>query len=303
MNVLEIKGLRKSFGTLPVIRGLDLAVPEGAIYGFVGQNGAGKTTTMKMVLGLLPADAGEITVGGERVRYGETGLYRHVGYLPDDPAFYGYMTPLEYLRLCGEVAGMTRSRIQGRSEELLSLVGLADAKKRRVGRFSRGMKQRLGIAQALLHEPRLLICDEPTSALDPAGRKDILDIMLALQGRTTVLFSTHILSDVERVCDHVAVLHQGKLALAGTLAQVRSRRGEAYAVEFDTPADALAFLAGEEAALPPSSVAQEGAVLTITGVADAGLSLVEILARKSMAPRRFERLEPTLEHLFLEAIQ
>lgn len=303
MNVLEISGLRKSFGTLAVIQGLDLAVPEGAIYGFVGQNGAGKTTTMKMVLGLLAPDGGDITVCGERVRYGETRSYRHVGYLPDDPAFYGFMTPLEYLGLCGEVAGMARLRIKERSGELLSLVGLADAKRRRVGGFSRGMKQRLGIAQALLHEPRLLICDEPTSALDPAGRKDILDILSAVKGRTTVLFSTHILSDVERVCDHVAVLHNGKPALSGTLADIRGRRGDAYAVEFATEADALAFLAGRDAILPPASVAREGAVLTITGIADAGLPLLRLLAQTSIAPRRFERLEPTLEHLFLEVIR
>ena len=199
MDMLRIADLYKSFGEKEVLRGLDIAVPEHSIYGFIGKNGAGKTTAMKTVLGLLKPDAGEITVNGERVVYGQTDTNRFVGYLPDVPEFYPFMTAREYLLFCGEVTGMKRAEREERAEELLSLVGLGEEKHRIKG-FSRGMKQRLGIAQALLNRPLLLICDEPTSALDPVGRKEILDILLAVKEQTTVLFSTHILSDVERIC-------------------------------------------------------------------------------------------------------
>ncbi len=169
---------------------LDISVPEHSIFGFIGKNGAGKTTTIKAILGLLKSDSGEIHVMDEKVHFGQTGTNRYIGYLPGVPEFYSYMTPLEYLNLCGEVSGMNKSDIVMKSNELLEPVGLGQ-KRRRIKGFSRGMKQRLGIAQALLNRPKLLICDEPTSALDPAGRKEILDILLAVKEQTTVLFSTH----------------------------------------------------------------------------------------------------------------
>lgn len=212
MGILEIRNISKSFGDNKVLDGLSFSVPENSIFGFVGQNGAGKTTTMKMILGLLKADSGSISVCGEKVSFGQTKTNRDIGYLPDVPEFYSYMRPKEYLKLCGEITGLPNEKIKARSEELLTLVGLQGINKK-IGGFSRGMKQRLGIAQALLNEPRLLICDEPTSALDPLGRKEILDILQQVKGKTTVIFSTRILSDVERVCDQVAVLHKGKLAL------------------------------------------------------------------------------------------
>ena len=176
MDMLRIENLHKHFGDKEVLKGLTLTVPEHSIYGFIGKNGAGKTTTMKTVLGLLQADAGEIFVNGEKVVYGQTSTNRYIGYLPDVPEFYSFMTAREYLRFCGGITGMDPVETETRAEELLTLVGLGDESHRIKG-FSRGMKQRLGIAQALLNRPKLLICDEPTSALDPVGRKEILDIL------------------------------------------------------------------------------------------------------------------------------
>jgi ABC-2 type transport system ATP-binding protein len=222
VNILEINKLSKNFGKKSVLADMDLTVPEHSIFGFVGQNGAGKTTTMKIILGLLKCDSGSVTVCGEKVRYGGTCTNRHIGYLPDVPEFYGYMRAVEYLRLCGEITGMTGKEINERSNQLLKMVGLS-GEKGRISGFSRGMKQRLGIAQALLNSPRLLICDEPTSALDPVGRKDVLDILLSLRGSVTVIFSTHILSDVERVCDRIALLHKGCTVLNGTLEEIKAR--------------------------------------------------------------------------------
>ena len=159
MNILTIEDLSKSFGGQKVIDRLKLTVPEGAVFGFIGQNGAGKTTTMKMVLGLLKADSGSITVCGESVKYGGTAANRHIGYLPDVPEFYTYMNAVEYLALCGEISGLPKEETKNRSHELLNLVGLENVKKR-IGGYSRGMKQRLGIAQALLGNPPVLILDE-----------------------------------------------------------------------------------------------------------------------------------------------
>lgn len=305
MGVLEIKQLYKSFGSHVVLNGMDMDVPEHSIFGFVGQNGAGKTTTMKIVLGLLASTSGNVSVCGEKVSYGETKTNRNIGYLPDVPAFYGYMNPMEYLKLCGEITGLSKAQIKAKGDELLSLVGLAD-EKRRISGFSRGMKQRLGIAQALLNEPKLLICDEPTSALDPIGRKEILDILLAVKGKTTVVFSTHILSDVERICDRVAVLHKGKLALSGTLAQIKeSNRHNGFIIEFSNMNELSLFAACEELKQPFINLSQQGNILTIiiSDMKAKGHFLLELLAKERIIPLKFEVMEPTLESLFTEVVK
>ena len=238
MEMLTLSHVARSFGEKQVLRDVTFSVPEHTVFGFVGQNGAGKTTAMKMILGLLAADGGEITVNGMPVCYGNTPTNRFVGYLPDVPEFYPFMTPAEYLRFCGEISGMPAREIKSRSEELLRLVGL-EKEARRIKGFSRGMKQRLGVAQALFCRPKLLICDEPTSALDPAGRKELLDILTAAKEETTVLFSTHILSDVEHICDEMAFLHEGKIALEGSLDEIRKlRKASEVAVEVEREEDA-----------------------------------------------------------------
>lgn len=210
MNILQIDDLHKSFKENHVISGLDLSVEENSIYGFIGSNGSGKTTTMKMVLGLLKQDAGEIHVNGEKVIFGNTATNRHIGFLPDVPEFYTYMNADEYLKLCAEITDMEKSGQKERINHLLDLVGL-NGVKARIKTYSRGMKQRLGIAQALINKPKLLICDEPTSALDPKGRREILNILQQIKGETTVIFSTHILTDVERICDKVGILYEGNI--------------------------------------------------------------------------------------------
>jgi ABC-2 type transport system ATP-binding protein len=210
MNILQIDDLHKSFRENDVISGLGLSVEENTIYGFIGSNGSGKTTTMKMVLGLLKQDAGEIHVNGEKVIFGNTATNRHIGFLPDVPEFYTYMNAEEYLKLCAEITGIEKPGQKERIDHLLDLVGLKGVKTR-IKTYSRGMKQRLGIAQALINKPKLLICDEPTSALDPKGRREILNILQQIKGETTVIFSTHILTDVERICDKVGILYEGKI--------------------------------------------------------------------------------------------
>ena len=297
MDILTIKNLKKRFGEKEVLRGLDLTVPEHSIYGFVGRNGAGKTTAMKAVLGLLRADEGEILVAGEKVTFGQTATNRHIGYLPDVPEFYPFMTSREYLRLCGESLGMNGTDIKKRSDELLERVGLAD-EKHRIRGFSRGMKQRLGIAQALLDNPKLLICDEPTSALDPIGRKEILDILLSVKEQTTVLFSTHILSDVERICTDVALLNDGKIALQGKIDCLKqAKRKEIFAVEV------VEIRYAEMLAKAFSNVrSRENDTLFFTGGEEDFLSVLRFIAENKIPVRRVERMEPSLESLFMEVV-
>lgn len=295
MDVLTIQNLKKSFGSKEVLCGLNLSVPEHSIFGFIGKNGAGKTTTMKAILGLLKSESGEIFCLGEKVHFGQTSTNRHIGYLPDVPEFYSYMTPLEYLTLCGEVCGMDKADIATRSKELLELVGLGQ-EYRRIKGFSRGMKQRLGIAQALLNRPKLLICDEPTSALDPAGRKEILDILLAAREQTTVLFSTHILSDVERICTEAAFLHDGKIAMQGTIAELRNKRpSDGFIIETEQKraADTLINAFGD-------LQRTEQNALVFHGGDDRLFSIMQYVAENRIPIQRIERIEPTLESLFLE---
>ena len=315
MNILEIRQLNKRFGEHQVIKNLDLVVAEHSVYGFIGQNGAGKTTTMKMALGLLKPDSGSIYICGEPVTYGQTRTNKKVGYLPDVPEFYGYMKPKEYLTLCGEITGLSKIEIQTRIIELLQLVGLSDVN-RKIAGFSRGMKQRLGIAQALLNEPTLLICDEPTSALDPIGRKEILDILAAVKEKTTVIFSTHILSDVERICDHVAILNEGKVALEGTLPELKKlHHHKGYYLEFQDHHQVELFNQLPELSDMEKKIDRLNCGVTVNfkeltmkestlkEINLDGRYLMELLLKHQLVPLKFEQLEPTLESLFLEVIK
>lgn len=298
MDILNIFDITKSFGTNKVIDHLSFSIPEHSVFGFIGQNGAGKTTTMKMILGLLKADSGEILVNGEKVTFGQNRTNQYIGYLPDVPEFYGFMTSAEYLTMCGRVTGMDKEKIRKKSSELLELVGLENVNKR-IHSFSRGMKQRLGIAQALINSPKLLICDEPTSALDPIGRKEILDILSSVRQETTVLFSTHILSDVERICDRIALLNDGKIALEGTIEEIKDiRKGSQLEIEFYQHEDA-ALVARQYT----SSCSTYGARLLFAQKTKEDMhEIMAYLVEKNISIRRMEMLEPTLENLFMEVI-
>ena len=319
--MLKISGLKKNFGEKEVLKGLDLTVPEHSIYGFCGRNGAGKTTTMKIVLGLLAADEGEILVSGEKVHFGDTPTNRYIGYLPDVPEFYSYMNAREYLRFCGQITGLSSKEIKDRSDELLDKVGLGKEKHRIKG-YSRGMKQRLGIAQALLGRPKLLICDEPTSALDPVGRKDILDILSSVKDETTVLFSTHILSDVERICTDIAFLSEGTIKLSGKMEEIREQnRTSNYHVSHDgmtaEVAEKLVKRFGDAVfinRIEEKSTDAAGEKISKNAVTEIGSSrefifdttrgdyteLVYFIADNKIKVNKMELIEPSLEDIFLE---
>lgn len=199
-----------------VLSDVSLAVGQGEIFGFVGHNGAGKTTTMKILLGLIKATSGQVEVLGDSPDH--VGVHARIGYLPESPYFYDYLTGEEFLRFYGRLAGMPREAVQKRIPQLLERVSLTEARNRPLRKFSKGMLQRIGLAQALIHDPELVILDEPMSGLDPIGRKEVRDLILGLrdQGKT-VFFSTHIISDVEMICDRVGILAKGRVLALGRI--------------------------------------------------------------------------------------
>ncbi len=305
MSILRLEHVYKSFGKLDVIKDLSFSVSEHAVFGFIGPNGAGKTTTMKMILGFLKPDAGEIYVCNEKVIYGNTKTNRYIGYLPDVPEFYGYMRPWEYLQLCGEISGLSSAKIKDKTDELLHIVGL-DGVNRKIRGFSRGMKQRLGIAQALLNDPILLICDEPTSALDPIGRKEVLDVLSVVRDKTTVVFSTHILSDVERICDSIGVLHQGKVVMQGKLSELKNTyRQESVLIEVEDKSQ-VSLLEKEIEKLNAVSqidVFENSLKVTLNQMDLINNAVLELVIKHNINLKKYEVLEPTLENLFMELVQ
>src|SRR5665647_380548 len=202
--------LTKAYGQKRALDSMDLVVEEGSIFGFLGPNGAGKTTTLHLLTGLARPTSGSVQILGHDIASVGNSIRAEIGFLPDVPGFYEWMTAEDFLRFAGGLFGIGRRVLDERLEMLLDLAGLGGVTTK-IGGYSRGMKQRLGVAQALINAPKLLLLDEPTSALDPMGRKDVLDMLTTLRGRTTVFFSTHILADVERVCDTVAILDLGRV--------------------------------------------------------------------------------------------
>lgn len=305
MAVLEINGLKKSFGSQSVLDNVSFSVEKGSVYGFIGKNGAGKTTTMNIALGLLKADEGQIKINDQIVSYGDTRTNQFVGYLPDVPEFYTFLTAREYMELCVEISGLDKKKGKEKVTELLEMVGLEDNRKR-IKNYSRGMKQRLGIAQALINEPLLLICDEPTSALDPIGRQQLLSVLQKVKEQTTVIFSTHILSDVEAICNEVAILNNGRIVRQGTVKQLKAEiSSEKWIVILESEEDAEVLsevLTGEKQL---KAVVRTGSVVEgETTDAKAAIALIlHNLNRLSLVPVKVERKEATMEEVFMEAIR
>lgn len=305
MAVLEIEQLKKSYGTQNVLDGVTFSVDSGSVYGFIGKNGAGKTTTMTIALGLLKLDEGTVRINGERVTYGDTKTNKYVGYLPDVPEFYPFLTAGEYMALCADVSGLDRKESKKKISELLEMVGLENNKKR-IRNYSRGMKQRLGIAQALINDPILLICDEPTSALDPIGRQQLLTVLKKVKEKTTVIFSTHILTDVEAVCDKVAILNNGKIVKQGSVEQLKAEvKTNQWTVVLETEEEAgrVAEALDTHPELLPvkqTGIRVEG---TSESAAEAMSIILNCLHTLSVIPVRVERKESTMEEVFMEAIR
>jgi ABC-2 type transport system ATP-binding protein len=224
INMIKVININKKYGNVEVLKDISFEIKKGTIYGFLGVNGAGKTTTMNILSGLIDFNGGEIYLNGEDFKKNKRQLLRKIGYLPQNPVFYNYMNASEYLHFIGEIDRMPEKVIRSRTIELLDIVKLSEHVKKKIGLYSGGMKQRLGIAVALFNKPEILFLDEPTSALDPEGRMEILEFIKDLRsGGTTVFLSTHILSDVERICDEVSILDKGKILLSDNLENLKNK--------------------------------------------------------------------------------
>ena len=215
---IRIEGLSKRYpGGVLALDALTMSVPTGSVFGLLGPNGAGKTTCLRLLAGLTRATAGKAEVAGHPVATDDLEVRRALGYLEQDPRVYGWMTGREQVAMLGRLHGLSGAALDDAVNTALALVDLTDAADRRSGGYSGGMVQRLGIAGALVHRPSVVIMDEPVSALDPGGRRDVLELITGLRGATTVLFSTHVLADVERICDRVGIVDHGRLVVEGPL--------------------------------------------------------------------------------------
>jgi ABC-2 type transport system ATP-binding protein len=299
--MIRIENLTKSFDKVAALQGLNLEVEAGAIYGFLGPNGAGKTTTLRILSGLARKDGGNAWIMGKEVAHPETELRASFGYLPEVPSFYTWMTPKEYLsNLIAPLYGIKGKVAKVRSAEILDKVGLSQAAGRRIAGFSRGMRQRLGLAQALIHQPPILLLDEPVSALDPSGRKDVLDLIEGLRGNTTVLFSTHILSDVERICDTIGIIANGRL-VAQEARQALLNRYAISAIEIESSQDISAWLEKARSRSYVENITQFNSSirLMVSDLPRAQADLMALLVEQGVSVRRFEIVQPNLEDVFL----
>ena len=302
-TAIEATALTKTFGKKRALDAVDLSVEEGSIFGFLGPNGAGKTTMLRLITGLARPTAGSIRVLGRDGASAGNALRAETGFLPDVPAFYGWMTARETLRFAGSLYGMTGAALDDRVETLLDMAGLSEVTTK-IGGYSRGMRQRLGVAQALINAPRLLLLDEPTSALDPMGRKDVLDFIASLRGRTTVFFSTHILGDAERVCDTVAILNRGKVVAQAPIDELKDRYGQQkVVVEVTDGADAVAAAItgckwAKVVAVDPHGVIE----VTVSDLGAAQHGIPAIVSGLGTGLSRLEAGEMGLEEVFVELV-
>jgi ABC-2 type transport system ATP-binding protein len=301
------RGLTKRYGDVLALDALDLAVPTGSVFGFLGPNGAGKTTTLRLLTGLGRPTAGTAVVAGVEVGGRGTDLARRIGYLDQDPRFYGWMTGRELLTFVGRAYGLGGAALRSRVDEVLETVGLSDAARRRVGGYSGGMRQRLGVGQAMLPRPAVLLLDEPVSALDPEGRRDTLELIGRLRGASTVLMSTHILTDVERICDRVAILDHGRLVTEAPMGELLGRHARPI-LELDPEPGQDAAVAMLVAALRAAAwtreVREDHGVLRVivTDAEQAAAEALPLVVATGVRLARFERVRPTLEDVFLQLV-
>ncbi|WP_445479018.1 ABC transporter ATP-binding protein [Lysinibacillus irui] len=287
-TLLQVTGLTKQFAEHKVVDDIHFTLEERTSTALIGPNGAGKTTTLSMLTGLLKPTAGSVKMLNGDVR-------ANIGFLPQYPQFHPWLSALEFTEMAARLNGITAKKAKLEAQKTLEFVGLGYAQHKKIATFSGGMKQRLGISQAIVHKPKLLLLDEPVSALDPVGRREVLDLLKGLQQETTILYSTHILNDAEEMTDQLLFLQDGKLVEQGTLREVRQRFDEqSYVVEFKNEEEARLF------AGPTESV--KGCYVYIN-ILNEEPTMKELLHRLSICPytiRKVERQTASLEEIFMK---
>lgn len=307
MSAIRIQGLGKTFGRVHALDGLDLTVQPNTVFGFLGPNGAGKTTTIRILAGLARPTEGRAWILGKDTVTAHHEIAGRIGYLPEEPYFYPWMTAYELLDHVGRIFSLSAKERKTRIDELLEAVDLSRARDRRIGGFSRGMRQRLGLAQALVNQPEVLLLDEPVSGLDPVGRKETLEMIGKLSEQCTVFMSTHILTDVERVCDTVGVIHHGKLVAGAPREELIAR----YALPvFEMECDRSSV--GKFAPLVDGlrtapwvktvSVDEKSARLVVNDIEKAKRELMNRVVHAGVVLTRYEMVRPSLEDVFLQLV-
>jgi ABC-2 type transport system ATP-binding protein len=301
VNLLEANRLTRSFGSADAVKEISFAIGDKRVVALLGPNGAGKTTTLSMLAGLLEPTFGNISfpgLQGDRRRW--------IGFLPQTPVFFGWMTGRETIVTAGRLCGLSEKEAESRATELLETVGLRDAAGRKVSGYSGGMKQRLGLAQAVVHRPKLLILDEPVSALDPVGRRDVLDMLRSWKKDMTILLSTHILHDAEEVCDDLILLNRGRLVAQGTLDELQRSAGSA-SIHIKTAEGEKCREWLQSLYSLPGVVKAEGdgweRWLHTNAIEELRVRLLAGAAEQRIPIVQFEAGFPTLEQWFLEAVQ
>lgn len=302
MPLLEVNGLYKRYGSHTSVDGISFEIEAGRCVALLGPNGAGKTTTLRMLAGLLQPTSGRISFNGHPPG---ADYRRALGYLPQAPAFYGWMSGLEYVSFAAKLSGMRLSEVKEKSAAALDRVGLGDSARRRISAYSGGMKQRLGLAQALVHRPRLLLLDEPVSALDPIGRREVMELLREIREETTVIFSTHVLHDAEEICDDIILMNEGTIAAQGTLAGLQSQYSlPIIRLSVGKEEKALRWL--EELAHKPftlqSKLAAGQAVLNVSDVQLARREILQEALKLDIPLQQFEAGSSTLEDLFMKVV-
>ncbi|MBI9044842.1 MAG: ABC transporter ATP-binding protein [Anaerolineaceae bacterium] len=302
---IRCEGLSKSYGEIKALNDLNLEVTRGSIFGFLGRNGAGKTTAIRLLTGLADPTTGKAFVDGLEITNGSTIARERFGYLPQNPAFYNWMTPLEFLDYIGGIFAIPNKKRKKRIQEVLSLVGLQDAARRKIAGFSGGMIQRLGIAQAIIHEPPVLFLDEPTSALDPAGRYEVLELIDSLRGEVTVFLSSHILVDIEKICDTLGVIHKGDLLFVSSRDELLSQYAvDAIELSFDLQAqkNLNEFVSTLRDLEWISEIKQDNGdiLVMVSDVDKAKKEMLQMVVAHNLILERYEWVKPSLEDIFLQ---
>ncbi|WP_280770096.1 ABC transporter ATP-binding protein [Salipaludibacillus daqingensis] len=300
MHLIETIGLTKKFNGTVAVKGINLSIREGICTALLGPNGAGKTTTLNMLTGLMNPTEGSIDFhedySGDRRKY--------LGYLPQYPKFFGWMSGLEYVVFAAELAGLSKEAAKSRAKEMLELVGLAEGGNKKVSGFSGGMKQRLGIAQALVHEPKLIILDEPVSALDPIGRREVLELMKQLKTRTSILFSTHVLHDAEEVSDDIFIMKKGEIVVEGSLVKLQNTYQQpTFFIETEMEMANWLETIKQKEWLRHVKVDKNKATLTVENLQTARTELLSDKTLQELKLIKFEVAKTSLEDLFMKVMK
>lgn len=299
MTLLSISNLSKKFNATFAVKNVNYQFTPHKCIALIGPNGAGKTTTLQMIAGLLTPTSGNIEFEQRK----EIDRRKLIGYLPQHPVFYPWMTGNEFLKFSGQLGGLSKGEATKRCEELLEIVGIADAKDKRIGNYSGGMKQRLGIAQAIIHKPKLVMLDEPVSALDPIGRREILSLMEKLKTEMTVLFSTHILSDADEISDELLLLRNGEVIESGSMKELRHKyQTTKISLQFT---ERQAFYQEKVEALPAvrDTLTDKDSLQVLTNnITKARKEILQLAGKENWPLINFQIQQVSLEEMFMKAV-